>query len=66
MAQLPEVQARLKRMGVDVVFGTHNLHELPYLIEQAKQTHKPVFQVWDKEGEVEESLPCLLYTSRCV
>ena len=57
MAQLPEVQARLKRMGVDVVFGTHNLHELPYLIEQAKQTHKPVFQVWDKEGEVEESLP---------
>lgn len=57
MAQLPDVQARLKRMGVDVVFGTHNLHELPYLIEQTKQTRKPVFQVWEKEGAVEESLP---------
>jgi len=57
MAQLPEVQARLKKMGVDVVFGTHNIHELPNLIEQAKQTKTPVFQVWDKEGEVEENLP---------
>ena len=46
MAQLPDVQARLKRMGVDVVFGTHNLHELPYLIEQTKQTRKPVFHLW--------------------
>ncbi|HQA07199.1 MAG TPA: tRNA (N6-isopentenyl adenosine(37)-C2)-methylthiotransferase MiaB [Syntrophomonadaceae bacterium] len=57
MAQLPEVQARLKRIGVDVVFGTHNIHELPYLIEQAQQTKTPVFQVWDKEGPVEENLP---------
>lgn len=57
MAQLPEVQARLKKIGVDVLFGTHNIHELPYLIEQAKQTKTPVFQVWDQEGEVEENLP---------
>ena len=57
MAQLPEVQARLKKIGVDVVFGTHNIHELPYLIEQARQSKTPVFQVWDQEGEVEENLP---------
>ena len=57
MAQLPEVQARLKKIGVDVVFGTHNIHELPYLIDQARQSKTPVFQVWDQEGEVEENLP---------
>ena len=43
MAQLPEVQARLKRMGVDVVFGTHKHNELHYLIKKAKQNHKSVF-----------------------
>lgn len=57
MAQLPEVQDRLKKIGVDVVFGTHNIHELPYLIEQARQTKSPVFRIWDKEGPVEENLP---------
>jgi len=62
MAQLPEVQNRLKKMGVDVVFGTHNIHELPYLIEQAKQTKTQVFQVWDKEGPVEENLPSVRRT----
>lgn len=59
MAQLPEVQARLKKIGVDVVFGTHNIHELPYLIEEARQTKSQVFRVWDKEGNVEENLPSI-------
>lgn len=57
MAQLPDVQTRLKKIGVDVVFGTHNIHELPYLIEQARNKRAPIFQVWEKEGPVKESLP---------
>lgn len=57
MAQLPDVQKRLKRIGVDIVFGTHNIHELPYLVEQARLNSKPVFQVWDKEGTIQEILP---------
>lgn len=57
MAQLPDVQKRLKRIGVDIVFGTHNIHELPYLVEQARLNSKPVFQVWDKEGSIQEIVP---------
>lgn len=57
MAQLPEVQERLKRIGVDIVFGTHNLHELPYLVEQARINRRPVFQIWEREGPVKERLP---------
>jgi tRNA-2-methylthio-N6-dimethylallyladenosine synthase len=57
MAQLPGVAARLKRQGVDIVFGTHNIHELPYLIEQFQSTKKKVIQVWEQHGEVIESLP---------
>ena len=57
MAQLPEVVTKLKKQGVDIVFGTHNLHELPYLIEQFRTTNKKVIQVWQQHGEVIESLP---------
>ncbi|PKM77737.1 MAG: tRNA (N6-isopentenyl adenosine(37)-C2)-methylthiotransferase MiaB [Firmicutes bacterium HGW-Firmicutes-15] len=57
MAQLPGVVTRLKRQGVDIIFGTHNLHELPYLIEQFRATQKKVVQVWQQHGEVIESLP---------
>lgn len=59
MAQLPEVRQRLKKRGVDIVFGTHNLHELPALIDLAIQSHKPVFQVWEQEGAIIEPLPSL-------
>lgn len=65
MAQLPEVQNRLKKLGVDVVFGTHNIHELPYLVEQAKHQSAPVFQVWDQEGGVEENLPSTRKSGLC-
>ncbi len=59
MAQLPEVRQRLKKMGVDVVFGTHNVHELPELIDMSKASQKPVFQVWEQEGTIIEPLPSL-------
>jgi tRNA-2-methylthio-N6-dimethylallyladenosine synthase len=57
MAQLPEVTDKVKRMGVDVVFGTHNLHELPLLIDQYRETRRKVVQVWQQPGEVIEDLP---------
>ncbi|MEN6325497.1 MAG: tRNA (N6-isopentenyl adenosine(37)-C2)-methylthiotransferase MiaB [Syntrophomonas sp.] len=59
MAQLPEVRQRLKKMGVDVVFGTHNVHELPELIDMSKASKKPVYQVWEQEGTIIEPLPSL-------
>lgn len=57
MAQLPEVRQRLKKSGVDVVFGTHNIHELPYLIATASARKQPVYQVWEQEGMVVEAMP---------
>lgn len=57
MAQLPEVRQKLKKSGVDVVFGTHNIHELPYLLEQTRKGEKEIFRVWEQEGVVVEPLP---------
>ncbi|MCX5780368.1 MAG: MiaB/RimO family radical SAM methylthiotransferase, partial [Firmicutes bacterium] len=57
MAQLPEVIKKVKKMGVDVVFGTHNLHELPQLLVQYRETRRKVVQVWPQAGEVIEELP---------
>ena len=42
---------------MDVLFGTHNVHELPYLIEEAVTNKTPVYRVWDNAGEVVETLP---------
>ncbi|HRY12801.1 MAG TPA: tRNA (N6-isopentenyl adenosine(37)-C2)-methylthiotransferase MiaB [Syntrophomonadaceae bacterium] len=57
MAQLPEVVAKVQRLGVDVVFGTHNLHELPHLINEYRQHHQKVVRVWPGHTGVIEDLP---------
>ncbi len=57
MAQLPEVVTKVKQLGVDIVFGTHNLHELPRLIDEFQATRKRVVNVWQQQGEVIEDLP---------
>lgn len=57
MAQLLDCRQRLKKIGVDVLFGTHNLHEVPYLVSKARETGKKVWQVWDEEGMVIEEYP---------
>ncbi len=57
MAQLPEVVAKVKRLGVDVVFGTHNLHELPHLINEYRQHQQKVVRVWSGHSGVIEDLP---------
>ncbi len=40
--------------GVDIVFGTHNLHRLPDLVQQAKTTKAPVVEIFQ---ELPEDLP---------
>lgn len=57
MAQLADVRAKLKKLGVDLVFGTHNIHELPDLLGRGITGKSPHFEVWDKAGEVVEDLP---------
>ena len=42
---------------VRLLFGTHNIHDLPQLLYQAMVEKKRVVQIYSKEGEVYENLP---------
>src|SRR5690606_29188568 len=42
---------------VDLVFGTHNIHRLPELLQKVRVTGEKVIEVWHEEGEVVEGLP---------
>lgn len=44
---------------VDIVFGTHNLHQLPELMDRARNSQETIFEVWEKAGDVVENLPKL-------
>ncbi len=46
-----------KHPEVDLIFGTHNIHELPSLLESAMFSKTTVVNVWSKEGDVIENLP---------
>ncbi|NLB52920.1 MAG: tRNA (N6-isopentenyl adenosine(37)-C2)-methylthiotransferase MiaB [Syntrophomonadaceae bacterium] len=57
MAQIPANQQRLKKTGVDILFGTHNIHELPQLIDEAIAMDTRIYRVWEKEGAITENVP---------
>jgi tRNA-2-methylthio-N6-dimethylallyladenosine synthase len=59
MAQEPGTVAWLKRYAshVDLVFGPHNLHTLPELLERVEASQEMVVDVWESAGEVVENLP---------
>ncbi|MEK4922340.1 tRNA (N6-isopentenyl adenosine(37)-C2)-methylthiotransferase MiaB [Cytobacillus sp. FSL R5-0569] len=42
---------------VDMVFGTHNIHRLPNILQEAYMSKEMVLEVWSKEGDVIENLP---------
>lgn len=42
---------------VDMVFGTHNIHRLPEILNEAYMSKETVIDVWSKEGDVIENLP---------
>jgi tRNA-2-methylthio-N6-dimethylallyladenosine synthase len=42
---------------VDLIFGTHNIHRLPYLLKDASFSKEMVVEVWSKEGDIVENLP---------
>lgn len=51
--QKQELQQMLKRLPhVDLIFGTHNIHRLPELLERAASGER-IVEVWD-EGQYEE------------
>ena len=42
---------------VDMIFGTHNIHRLPEILNEAYMSKEMVVEVWSKEGDVIENLP---------
>ncbi|HOJ78370.1 MAG TPA: tRNA (N6-isopentenyl adenosine(37)-C2)-methylthiotransferase MiaB [Bacillota bacterium] len=59
MAQEANVVEKIRESypHVDLVFGTHNLHQLPELLQKVRETSSRVIEVWDSEGEIHEGLP---------
>ena len=46
-----------KYRHVDLIFGTHNIHHLPNLIEKIENTRDRVVEVWDEEEGLIPDLP---------
>ncbi|WP_338055089.1 tRNA (N6-isopentenyl adenosine(37)-C2)-methylthiotransferase MiaB [Sulfobacillus harzensis] len=59
MAQEAGTIAWLKKHApqVDLVFGTHNMHQLPEMLDRAAESDEMVVDVWQSAGEVVEHLP---------
>ena len=59
MAQEEVVVKRMleKHPHVDIIFGTHNIHQLPVLLKEAMFDREQVVEVWSKEGDVIENVP---------
>ncbi len=48
---------RKRAPQVDLLFGTHNIHRLPELLNQAKETGATLIEVWDQEKNIIDTLP---------
>ena len=59
MAQEENVVETLKNKykWVDIVFGTHNIHKLPYILEESINNKKQEIEVYSVEGDVYENIP---------
>ena len=46
-----------KYKWVNFVFGTHNIHRLPYILSESFDTKKQEIEVYSKEGNIVEGIP---------
>lgn len=46
-----------KHKYLDIVFGTHNIHELPEILNNVIETKSQQIQVYSKEGDIIENIP---------
>ncbi len=42
---------------IDLMFGTHNIHRLPILLQEAMFSKEQIVEVWSEEGNVYEDIP---------
>ncbi|MDO4962685.1 MAG: tRNA (N6-isopentenyl adenosine(37)-C2)-methylthiotransferase MiaB [bacterium] len=59
MAQEESVveELRGKYKCVDIIFGTHNIHKLPNILEESLKNQKQEVEVYSIEGNVYENIP---------
>lgn len=59
MSQEEKVVNRILKsyQHVDLIFGTHNIHRLPYLLKDAMFNKEKIIEVWSKEGDIIEFMP---------
>ncbi len=59
MAQEEDVVNELmqKYKWVDMIFGTHNLHEIPIILSHALKSNKQEVEVYSIEGDIVENIP---------
>lgn len=61
MMQQEHVVKEIKKTykHVDLVFGTHNIHNFPKLLSEAMNSDNMLVDVWESEGEIIEGLPVI-------
>ncbi|AEG60233.1 tRNA (N6-isopentenyl adenosine(37)-C2)-methylthiotransferase MiaB [Desulforamulus ruminis] len=42
---------------VDLIFGTHNVHELPRMLQQVQENKEAVLEIWTSEKGIAEDVP---------
>lgn len=50
-------QIKTKYPWVDIIFGTHNIHEFPKLLQSVQSEKQKIVEVWEDGGEIIEGLP---------
>ena len=50
-------ELKKKYKWVDIIFGTHNLHKLPNILDEAIKDKKQEIEVFSIEGDVYENIP---------
>lgn len=46
-----------KQKHIDIIFGTHNGHKLPELLENFLNSRNQIIDIWEEHGEIVENLP---------
>ncbi len=61
MMQQAHVVEHIKKKHpfVDLIFGTHNLHNFPVLLSNCMQSESMLVEIWDENGEIIEGLPSI-------
>ena len=48
---------KMKYPWVDIIFGTHNIHMFPQLLENVINEKQKIMDIWEDGGEIVEGLP---------